>query len=83
MVCTGCSKYEIINKCGKPDYSEFVSEEKSGSFSESNIKTKTEMVEWLYYNCGDGQNIRILKIKGGKLKSIEDGDRGSGPVKCW
>ncbi len=29
------------------------------------------------------KNNRILEIKGGKLKSIEDGDRGSGPVKCW
>lgn len=83
LACTGASKYEIISKCGRPDYSETVTEEKTSSISGGSINVKTEVVELLYYNCGEGQNIRILKIRGGELISIRDGDRSSGPTKCW
>ncbi len=72
LVCVGATKFEVISKCGQPDYTDVVAQE-------------TEKVEILNYNCGTGQIIKILKMKGGKLVSIEDqlGDRGSGPVKCW
>ena len=39
-------------------------------------------VEKIYYNCGSGRFIKILTIKDGKIIDIDDGDRGSGPVKC-
>jgi hypothetical protein len=43
----------------------------------------TKKVELLYYNCGDGRNIKIIKVRGGKIVSIEDDDRGSGTERCW
>ena len=39
-------------------------------------------MEKMYYNCGAGRFIKILTIEDGKIISIEDGDRGSGPIRC-
>lgn len=74
LVSAGDSKFDVIAKCGPPDYSDVVAITRGTSY---------EKVEQLYYNCGEGKFIRILTFQGGILIKIKDGARGSGEEKCW
>ena len=82
LVCEGASTFEVIKKCGSPDYSE--QEDKiAGGGSEGNVNVASVKIETFYYDCGQNQFTKILKFKGGKLFSISNGDKGSGDEKCW
>gem|GEM_PF-645957 len=82
MVCDGESKFVLIDKCGQPDFSEEVAEETRGSLWKGDVNIITEKVELLYYNCGDGAFIKVIRIKGGRIVSMKDADRGYGRGKC-
>jgi hypothetical protein len=83
LACEGDTKFDVISQCGNPDYSEIVGEDtKVHSSSGSSAKLQERSVEKMYYNCGDGRFIKILTIKDSKIISVEDGDRGSGPIRC-
>jgi len=82
LACVGETKFALLSKCGSPDYSEETAEKTSGVLN-GNVNLTTKKVELIYYNCGDGKNIKIIKVRGGKIVSIKDGDRGSGPERCW
>ncbi len=91
LACEGDSKFDVIRKCGSPDYVEESASVSSGQFGTTGGKgmkqggftSSTENVEKAYYNCGGGRFIKILTFRGGTLITIEDGDRGSGEQKCW
>ncbi len=91
LACEGDSKYDVIRKCGPPDYAEESQRVATGEFGKTKKEDKTqggfnvttEKIESLYYNCGQGRFIKILIFRGGQLISLQDGDRGSGEQKCW
>lgn len=92
LACYGDSEYDVIHKCGPPDYSDqgetvttgqFGSEktkkgEKQGGFSTTTVTTKR-----FYYNCGQGRFVKVLIFSNGILVDIQNGDRGTGQQKCW
>lgn len=82
LACTGDSRFSLISQCGNPDNSEIVVEDTEGHAGQKSYGEKQRTVEKMYYNCGDGRFIKIVTVKDGKIISIEDGERGSGPVKC-
>ncbi|MDA8103836.1 MAG: DUF2845 domain-containing protein [Nitrospiraceae bacterium] len=91
LACEGDSKFDVVRKCGKPDYEEESSQVTAGQFGstrgkgtkEGGFTSSTEKIEKLYFNCGQGRFIRILTFRGGTLVTIENGDRGSGEQRCW
>ena len=91
QVCEGDSKFDVVRKCGKPDYEEESSQVTTGQFGstrergakEGGFSSSTERIDKLYLNCGQGRFIKILTFRGGTLIKIEEGDRGSGEQKCW
>jgi hypothetical protein len=91
LACEGDSKYDVVRKCGDPDFSEETQQVTSGDFgkvrrdgnTQGFFGSTTTKVETLYYNCGQGRFIRVLIFFGGRLSSIQQGDRGSGDQKCW
>ena len=91
LACEGDSKFDVVRKCGKPDYEEESSQVTAGQFGstrekgtkEGGFTSSTEKIEKLYFNCGQGRFIRILTFRGGTLVTIENGDRGSGDQRCW
>lgn len=72
----------LLSKCGIPDYSEELGEDTTARASRGKLTASTERTEMLYYNCGDGQFIKEIKIRGGKIVSIRENDRGSGSSRC-
>ena len=85
LACEGDSRFDVMRKCGKPDYVEETESVTSGELGprRRSFGAVTEKVERLYYNCGSGRFVKVLVFRGGRLVSIEDGDRGSGEQKCW
>ncbi len=91
LACEGDSKFDVVRKCGNPDYGEESSQVTTGQFGSTRDKgmksggfaTSTEKIEKLYFNCGQGRFIKILTFRGGTLVTIETGDRGSGNQRCW
>ncbi len=91
LACEGDSKFDVIRKCGKPDYEEESSQVTTGQFGSTRQKgskqggfsSSTERIDKLYFNCGRGRFIKILTFRGGTLITIEEGDRGSGEQRCW
>jgi hypothetical protein len=91
LACEGDSKFEVIHKCGEPDYAEETEEITEGSVRSdaeqkerrSSFRAVRQRVEKFYYNCGQGRFIKILVFRGGRLVSIKEGERGSGPQRCW
>jgi hypothetical protein len=91
LACEGDSKFDVIRKCGKPDYEEESGSVSSGEFGATRQKgikqggfsSSTEKIEKVYFNCGQGRFVKVLSFRGGTLITIEEGDRGSGEQKCW
>ncbi|MGE5300207.1 MAG: DUF2845 domain-containing protein [Acidobacteriota bacterium] len=91
LACEGDSKFDVVRKCGKPDYEEESSQVTTGQFGstrekgtkEGGFTSSTEKIEKLYFNCGQGRFIKILTFRGGTLVTIDNGDRGSGDQRCW
>lgn len=83
LVCEGDPKFNVISQCGQPDDIEEVGEDMEGRAGRGgDVDIKKRKVEKLYYNCGDQRFIKILTIKDGKIVNIQNGDRGSGPIRC-
>ena len=83
LACEGDSKMNAITECGNPDQSEIVGEDTQGHISGGgHVNLQERRVEKLYYNCGDLRPIKVLTIKNGKIISIDESGRGSGPVRC-
>jgi hypothetical protein len=91
IVCDGDTKFETIRKCGDPDFVEEVGFIFSGRFgsitnapgTRGAYREFSKRVEKWYYNCGDKRFIKVITFKGNEVVSIENGDWGSGPQKCW
>ena len=66
----GDRKYDVIEKCGEPDYRDSY----PGAYLEG--IGAVNVVETWYYNQGPSRLIRILTFHRGKLMSIETGGRG-------
>jgi hypothetical protein len=67
LVEVGDSKVEVLLACGEPMHAEVIGTEKWGG-------RKEILEEWTYYR-GPGTFLQILTFRGGKLISIENGDR--------
>jgi len=73
QVCEGDSKFDVVRKCGKPDYEEESSQVTTGQFGsirergakEGGFSSSTERIDKLYFNCGRGRFIKIFTFRGG------------------
>lgn len=92
LACNGDSEYEVIHKCGPPDYTEEGETVTSGQFGSEKagkgqklggFSATTSQIKRFYYNCGQGRFIKILVFRDGILVDVQDGDRGTGDQKCW
>jgi len=72
LVSEGDRKYDVISKCGEPD------------FRDSHAKAYLEgigpvdVVERWYYDPGPGSLVRVLTFRQGRLRSIKTEGRGFG-----
>lgn len=82
MVCSGASTFEVKQKCGQPDDAQ-TRDDMKGMGGRDSVWIETNQIDTYYYNCGSGRFTKILTFKNGKLQSIANGDKGSGPEKCW
>ena len=69
IVSVGDPTIELLQKCGEPDLKEL-------------IKTNGFIIEKWTYNCGSGRFMKILTLKGGKVRKVETADYGTGPPRC-
>ncbi len=92
LACEGDSEYEVIHKCGPPDYREegqtvtsggFGSEQTGKGQKQGGFSSTTEQIRRFYYNCGQGRFIKVLIFRSGILVDVQNGDRGTGEQKCW
>jgi hypothetical protein len=92
LACDGDSEYEVIHKCGPPDYTEeggtvtsggFGSEKSGKGQKQGGFSSTTEQIRRFYYNCGQGRFIKVLIFRSGILVDVQNGDRGTGEEKCW
>jgi len=67
-VRVGETKYEILIRCGQPDYRDYA----GGHPYELNLSYET----W-YYDCGPDRFIKILQFRNSRLFHIETGGYGS------
>ncbi len=88
VISTGATKAKVLVTCGEPILREVVEERGSAQtdggiqrfgsrdspFSFSRTFTITTLEQWTY-NLGSNQFLRILTFEGGKLVSIELGDK--------
>ena len=88
VISTGATKAKVLVTCGEPILREVVEERGSAQtdggiqrfgsrdspFSFSRTFTITTVEQWTY-NLGSNQFLRILSFEGGKLVSIELGDK--------
>ncbi len=95
LVCKNDAVFDLIKKCGEPDYTVKASDKTGGVFQSKtkkegpNLKTTgsfaavTESVDKWFYNCGQGQFDKIIEVSGGKAISIKTGrSKGTGKEKC-
>jgi hypothetical protein len=78
LVCAGDSKFDLLDQCGGPDLAEG-----SGTGFLRNDELADLNLETLFYNCGEKQFVKIITVRGGRISSIEEGERGSGPTRCF
>ncbi|MEJ2696038.1 MAG: DUF2845 domain-containing protein [Candidatus Sulfobium sp.] len=92
LACDGDTEYEVIHKCGAPDYTEegetvttgqFGSEKAGKGQKQGGFIATTEKIKRFYYNCGEGRFVKILVFRNGVLVDIRNGDRGTGNQRCW
>lgn len=95
LVCENGTVFDLIKKCGEPDYTVKASDKTGGVFQSKtkkygpNLKTTgsfaavTESVDEWFYNCGEGRFDKIIEVSGGKIISIKTGSsKGTGKEKC-
>lgn len=73
LVLEGDRKYDVLDKCGEPDFQE----RHAGAYLEG--IGAVGITETWYYNPGSTGLIRILTFRRGALRSIELGARGFSP----
>lgn len=79
LVHLGDRQYDVLSKCGEPDYREEREEElyfrffRQGRFFEALEEVTVE--EWTY-NLGPHMFVRILRFEDGRLTEIETGGYG-------
>lgn len=82
LACEGDSKFSVISQCGEPTYSEDIGTDTYGAARRGNVDIAERKIEKLYYDCGNSDFVKILTIRNGKIASITDGERGTGPNRC-
>ena len=96
LVCENDAVFDLIKKCGEPDYTVKASDKTGGVFQSKtkkegpNLKTTgsfaavTESVDKWFYNCGQGSFDKIIEVSGGKVISIKNStSHGAGKQKCF
>lgn len=75
LVSIGDTKAEVLLKCGKPFFENLISFEMTRNTNKSDAISNTGIEEQWTYNQGNNQLLKILTFMGGRLISIEDGER--------
>jgi len=75
VISEGATKVEVLQKCGEPLMKDVVGEETVFDYFLGSGSARKVVVEQWVYDMGAGSFMRILTFKGGKLATIEHGDR--------
>jgi len=73
LVQEGDRKFDVVEKCGEPDFRD----RRSGAWLQG--FGPVGFTETCYYNRGPSRLLRILTFEQGRLRSIETGGRGFNP----
>lgn len=73
LVQEGDRKFDVIEKCGEPDFRD----RRAGTWLRG--FGPVGVTETWYYNRGPSRLLRILTFRRGRLRSIETGGRGFNP----
>jgi len=76
IVSTDDSSYDVLSKCGQPDFIESHQEEVGQRFDDTMRRVYITVEEWTY-NLGPSQLIRIVILKNGKVAEIRTGSYGT------
>ncbi len=69
----GMTKFELLTRCGEPDYRDTRWQVSPGFRSHAGAASRVE--EWVY-NFGPNQFIRHVRIVDGRIADVQLGDRG-------
>jgi hypothetical protein len=72
IVSTGDRSFDVLAKCGQPDFKDSHQEEIVQQFAGTKQKVFINVEEWTY-NLGPNQFTRIIVIKNGRIAEIKTG----------
>ncbi len=75
IVSTGDRSFDVLAKCGQPDFKDSHQEEVVQQFDDTKRKVFITVEEWTY-NLGPSQFIRIVVLKNGRIAEIKTGSYG-------
>ena len=70
-IARGATRAEVLMRCGEPVVREVVPNRAEAA---PDAKAEPRVEQWTY-DVGDGSFLRVLTFRGGRVVSIEDGDR--------
>jgi len=76
IISAGDSRFDLLKKCGEPDFKDSHDEEFFESFSRGVGRKIIITVEEWTYNFGPSQFMRIVVLKNGKVADIREGNYG-------
>ena len=77
LVDVGDTKFDVLKKCGEPDYKQNWGEEVIGTQSDNNVRKVFNNIEEWTYNQGSYNFVRVLKFRNSELIDIETRGYGS------
>ncbi len=75
IVSTGDRSFDVLAKCGQPDFRDSHQEEVVQQFDDTRKKVFVTVEEWTY-NLGPNQFTRIIVFKNGRIEEIKTGSYG-------
>jgi hypothetical protein len=76
IISIGDSRFDLLKKCGEPDFKDFHDEEFFEHFGRGVGRKIIITVEEWTYNFGTNQFMRIVTLKNGKVWDIREGGYG-------
>ncbi len=75
IVSIGDRSFDVLAKCGQPDFRDSHQEEVVQQFDDTRKKVFINVEEWTY-NLGPNQFTRIVVLKNGRIAEIKTGSYG-------
>ncbi len=75
IVSTGDRSFDVLAKCGQPDFRDSHQEEAVQQLDGTKKKVFITVEEWTY-NLGPNQFTRIVVLKNGRIEEIKTGSYG-------